>query len=136
MHPGGPFFQNKNKGVWNIPKGLPEKGEDLQKAAIREFEEETGIKAKGELLSLGTAKQKNGKIVHAWAMEGDLPEGFTFQSNLFELEWPPHSGKKQQFPEMDKATFFPTEAAKEKIIPAQIPLIERLEELVRQKGRF
>lgn len=131
LHPGGPFFRKKDEGVWSIPKGIPEEGEPLLEAAIREFQEETGINAQGELLPLGSIKQKGGKIVHAWAMEGDLPEGFILQSNFFELEWPPRSGKKQQFPEMDKGEFLPIDLAKKKINPAQVPLIERLEEAVK-----
>lgn len=131
LHPGGPFFRKKDEGVWSIPKGIPEEGEPLLEAATREFQEETGINAQGELLPLGSIKQKGGKIVHAWAMEGDLPEGFILKSNFFELEWPPRSGKKQQFPEMDKGEFLPIELAKKKINPAQVPLIERLEEAVK-----
>ena len=131
LHPGGPFFRKKDEGVWSIPKGIPEEGEPLLEAAIREFQEETGIIVQGELLPLGSIKQKGGKIVHAWAMEGDLPEGFILKSNFFELEWPPLSGKKQQFPEMDKGEFLPIEPAKKKINPAQVPLIERLEEAVK-----
>lgn len=128
LHPGGPFFRNRDNGVWSIPKGIPEKDEALQEAAMREFGEETGIEVKGNLLPLGAIKQKGGKTVHAWAMEGDLPEGYTLKSNFFELEWPPRSGKKQQFPEMDKCEFLPVALAKQKVNPAQIPLIERLED--------
>lgn len=125
-HPGGPFFRKKDEGSWTIPKGLPEKGESLTEAALREFEEETGLKPQGNLLPLGAIKQKGGKIVHCWAMEGDTPEGFVPTSSTFEIEWPPRSGKKQQFPEMDKAEFFPVDMAIKKINPAQVALIERL----------
>lgn len=129
-HPGGPFFQKKDEGVWTIPKGLPEKGEALEQAAVREFREETGLEVKGELISLGEVKQKGGKLVHAWAVEGDVPEGFLLKSNLFEMEWPPRSGKMSQFPEMDKAEFFSLGEAKVKINPAQITFIDRLKKLL------
>ncbi|UII30156.1 NUDIX domain-containing protein [Fulvivirga ulvae] len=126
VHPGGPFFKKKDEGSWTIPKGLPEKGEDLHKAALREFEEETGIKPESNLLPLGTIKQKGGKVVHCWAMEGNVNEGFMHSSNTFVIEWPPRSGKKQSFPEIDKAEFFPIDQAIIKINPAQVALIERL----------
>lgn len=125
-HPGGPFFRKKDDGWWTIPKGLPEKGEDLIRAALREFEEETGIKLKGSALSLGTIKQKGGKTVHCWAMEGDIPQDFKLSCNTFEIEWPPRSGKKQKFPEIDQVEFFSIDHAIKKINPAQVVLIERL----------
>ena len=128
VHPGGPFFKKKDTGAWSIPKGIPEKEEELQQAARREFEEETGLTVKEELWPLGTVRQKSGKILHAWAMKGDLPEGYTLKSNFFEIEWPPRSGKRQQFPETDKAEFMPVETARVRIIPAQAPLLERLVE--------
>ncbi|MBL6448373.1 NUDIX domain-containing protein [Fulvivirga sp. 29W222] len=126
VHPGGPFFKKKDNGSWSIPKGLPEKGENLDCAALREFEEETGLKPDGNLLSLGAIKQKGGKVVHCWAMEGNIHEDFKLTSNTFEIEWPPRSGRKQRFPEIDKARFFPIEQAIIKINPAQVTLIERL----------
>lgn len=125
-HPGGPFFKNKDEGSWSIPKGLIEESEDPLEAAIREFEEETGIKPKLPFISLDSIIQKGGKVVHAWAFEGDAPPDFKPKSNSFEIEWPPHSGKKQSFPEIDKAEFFPLELARKKIIPAQLPFIDRL----------
>ena len=128
LHPGGPFFKNKDEGVWSIPKGIPNKGEEPEQTAVREFHEETGLEVKGKLLSLGFIKQKGGKVVHAWAVEGNIPKSFTLKSNFFELEWPPRSGNIQQFPEMDKGEFLPVKSAKTKINPAQVLLIERLEE--------
>jgi predicted NUDIX family NTP pyrophosphohydrolase len=125
-HPGGPFFRNKNYGVWTIPKGMPEKDEDLFSAALREFEEETGLKPGGDFISLDFIKQKGGKIVHAWAVEGDLPGDFKLRSNFFVMPGSSASGQLKKFPEIDKVEFFPVAIAKEKIIPAQIPLIERL----------
>lgn len=130
VHPGGPFFRNKDAGVWTIPKGLPEPGEALLAAAIREFGEETGLSAHAPFLELGQIRQKAGKIVHAWAFEGDLPQSFVLKSNGFELEWPPRSGRKQVFPEVDRAELFALAVAREKINPAQVELLERLLERV------
>lgn len=118
VHPGGPFFKNKDDGHWTIPKGEPTPGEDLSACALREFREETGYSISGKMYELNTVKQKGGKIVHAWAMLGNLdPSGIT--SNIFELEWPPNSGKFQQFPEIDKASWLIESRAMEKINPAQ-----------------
>lgn len=126
VHPGGPFFANKDLGAWSIPKGLPEDGEDFQKAAKREFKEETGVQVKNSLLPLGSIRQKGGKVVHAWATAGDLPVGYEVRSNYFDLEWPPRSGRHQQFPEIDKGGFFSLEAARKLINPAQQEFLERL----------
>jgi predicted NUDIX family NTP pyrophosphohydrolase len=125
-HPGGPFFARKDDGVWTIPKGEVQPGEDLLTRARTEFEEETGTKASEDFIPLGSIKQKGGKTVHAWAFEGDLPENFQLKSNTFEMEWPPRSGKFREFPEVDRAEFFPEEIAKRKINPAQVPFLERL----------
>jgi predicted NUDIX family NTP pyrophosphohydrolase len=125
-HPGGPFFARKDDGVWTIPKGEAAPGEDLLTRAQIEFEEEVGIRPNGEWIELGSIKQKGGKIVHAWAFEGDLPESFECKSNLFEMEWPPRSGKRKMFPEVDQACFFSEEVARRKIKPTQVPLIDRL----------
>jgi predicted NUDIX family NTP pyrophosphohydrolase len=127
-HPGGPFFARKDDGVWTIPKGEAALGEDLLTRAQIEFEEEVGFRPKGVLnwIPLGWIKQKGGKIVHAWAFEADLPESFECKSNLFELEWPPRSGKYQNFPEVDQACFFSDEVARRKIKSTQIPLLDRL----------
>jgi predicted NUDIX family NTP pyrophosphohydrolase len=125
-HPGGPFFQRKDDGAWTIPKGEAAAGEDLLTRAQIEFEEELGIKPSGNWISLGSIKQKGGKVVHGWAFEGDLPKFFKLRSNTFEMEWPPRSGKLKAFPEIDRAEFFAEEIARQKIKPAQVPFLDRL----------
>jgi predicted NUDIX family NTP pyrophosphohydrolase len=125
-HPGGPLFVHKDKGHWTIPKGEAAPGEDLLTRAGIEFAEEVGLEPKGPYLALGTIQQKGGKIVHAWAMEGDLPPDFAQRSNTFELEWPPRSGQMQVFPEIDRAEFFAEKLAREKIKPTQAPFLDRL----------
>ena len=129
VHPGGPFFSKKDDGFWSIPKGQPNGGENLFETAKREFEEETGTKPEGKFLPLGAVKQKSGKIVWAWTFEGDMKEFNT--KSFFDLEWPPRSGKVKKFPEVDRAEFFSIEDAKIKINPAQIPFLERLQELLK-----
>jgi predicted NUDIX family NTP pyrophosphohydrolase len=127
-HPGGPLFTRKDDGAWTIPKGEATPGEDLLTRAQIEFEEEVGFRPKSfrGLIELDSIKQKGGKTVHAWAFEGDLPESFKLKSNLFEMEWPPRSGRHQSFPEVDQAKFFTEGVARRKIKPAQIPFLERL----------
>jgi predicted NUDIX family NTP pyrophosphohydrolase len=136
VHPGGPYFQNKDDGAWTIPKGEAAEGEDLLARARIEFEEELGLPASGDWIALGSIKQKGGKTVHAWAFEGDLQDDFKPASNIFEIEWPPRSGNMKRFPEVDRANFFPTEAARRKINVAQIALLDRLLETLdsRQGG--
>ena len=124
-HPGGPFFVNKDDGAWTIPKGEPETGEDLLRTAEREFTEETGIKPQGPYTQLTPIQQKGGKIVHAWAFEGNVDPA-TIRSSLFRLEWPPKSGRHMEFPEVDRAEFFELDLAKQKIKPAQAPLLDEL----------
>jgi predicted NUDIX family NTP pyrophosphohydrolase len=126
VHPGGPFFAKKDIGAWTIPKGEALPGEDLLTRARLEFEEELGIRPSGNWIELGSIKQKGGKMVHAWAFEGDLLDCFKLKSNTFEMEWPPRSGKRQKFPEVDQAAFFPDEIAREKINPAQATFLDRL----------
>ncbi len=133
VHPGGPYFSKKDEGFWGIPKGLVEKKEELLQAAIREFEEETGIKSKGEYVSLGTAVQRNDKIVHAWAFESDNSVQFDIVCNTFEIEWPPNSGKKQKFPEVDRGEFFSISEARKKVYSAQQVFIDRLLDLLKIK---
>ena len=128
VHPGGPFFRNKDAGAWTIPKGEATPEEDLLTRAQIEFEEELGIGAEGDWVPLGSIKQKGGKLVHAWAFEGDLPADFVLSSNEFEIEWPPRSGRRAMFPEVDQARFFDEATAREKINAAQLPLIDRLQE--------
>ena len=125
-HPGGPLFARKDEGIWTIPKGEAAPDEDLLTRAQIEFEEEIGIRPHGNWIELGSIQQKGGKIVHAWAFEGDLPASFKLKSNTFELEWPPHSGKLKEFPEIDRAEFFGDEVARRKIKPTQVPFFDRL----------
>ena len=136
-HPGGPLFKNKDEGHWSIPKGEIEPGEDLLAAAIREFEEETGLEPRGDFIELGAIQQKGGKIVHAWAFPGEWDEARLLQSNTFELEWPPRSGKIQRFPEIDRAGFFSIPQARQKLKEAQHPFLDRLlEALNLETGQF
>jgi predicted NUDIX family NTP pyrophosphohydrolase len=125
VHPGGPFWQKKDLGAWSIPKGEFSDGEDPLEAARREFEEETGVKISGNFIELSPIKQKSGKTVFAWAVEGDM-DGSSIKSNFFIMEWPPKSGRAQQFPEVDKGEWFDVDQAKKKINPAQIVLIDQL----------
>ena len=127
-HPGGPFFAKRDAGAWSIPKGEPDDGEALLAVAQREFAEETGHPMPdGPLIELGSIVQKGGKVVHAWAVEGDLdPAGA--HSNEIEIEWPPRSGKRQRFPEIDRVEWFGPIEARRRIKPTQAPLIDRLEE--------
>jgi predicted NUDIX family NTP pyrophosphohydrolase len=126
VHPGGPFFIKKDDDYWGIPKGLTEEDEDHLQAAEREFEEETGIKPKGEFLPIGSVIQKGGKKVYAWAFEcsDDVPVKIT--SNTCQIEWPPRSGKKITIPEVDKGEFFTIEEAKVKMKKAQQDFLDRL----------
>jgi predicted NUDIX family NTP pyrophosphohydrolase len=125
-HPGGPFWAKKDDGVWTIPKGLVEPGDDLVATALREFTEETNLTAEGELVALMPVNQKSGKVVHAFAIEADFELG-AFSSNTFEIEWPPKSGRRQSFPEIDHVAYFALPAAKTKIIAYQLPLLLELE---------
>jgi predicted NUDIX family NTP pyrophosphohydrolase len=127
VHPGGPFWAKKDEGAWSIPKGLADAGEDLLAAAQREFHEETGFTAEGDFTPLGTFKQPGGKIVHAWAVEGDLDPADA-HSNEIEIEWPPRSGRRKRFPEIDRVAWFGPIEARRRIKPTQAPLIDRLEE--------
>jgi predicted NUDIX family NTP pyrophosphohydrolase len=125
VHPGGPFWRNKDLGAWSIPKGEVEAGEELLDVARREFLEETGHEPEGPFLELGAVRQKAGKTVHAWAFEGDCDPD-ALRSNDVLIEWPPRSGKKQRFPEVDRAEFFELGLAKTKINPAQAALLDEL----------
>ena len=126
VHPGGPYWENKDLGAWSIPKGEYDDAEDPRACALREFEEELGARPpEGELAALGTAKQSGGKVVTAWAVEGDLdPEGA--RSNTFTLEWPPRSGVMREFPEVDRADWFTFDDARRRINPAQAVFLDRL----------
>jgi predicted NUDIX family NTP pyrophosphohydrolase len=133
VHPGGPFFATKDAGAWTIPKGLVEHGENPLATAKREFVEETGFALpSGPFVELGAIEQKGGKRVLAWAVLGDVDPA-TLRSNTFELEWPPKSGLRRAFPEVDRAQWCDLERARTKLLAAQIPLLERARVLVRPK---
>jgi predicted NUDIX family NTP pyrophosphohydrolase len=126
-HPGGPYFVRRDAGYWTIPKGEVDPGEELLDVARREFEEETGQRPPdGPIVELGSIVQKGGKVVHAWAIEGDVDPATT-TSNTFEIEWPPRSGNRQAFPEVDRVEWFAPVEARKRIKSTQIPLIDRLE---------
>jgi len=133
VHPGGPYFRKKDDGFWTIPKGEAAEDEDLQARAKTEFQEELGFAAAENWVELGHVKQKGGKTVHAWAFEGDLAPDFQLASNSFEIEWPPRSGRTQQFPEIDQAEFFPLELARSKINQAQVVFLDRLRQAVERE---
>ena len=124
-HPGGPFWKGRDAGAWTIPKGVPDDGEDLLAAARREFEEETGIVPRGPFIELGEVRQRAGKLVHAWAWEGDADPATT-TSNTMRTEWPRGSGRWLTFPEVDRCAWFDVETARTRINAAQVALIERL----------
>jgi predicted NUDIX family NTP pyrophosphohydrolase len=129
VHPGGPFWARRDLGAWSIPKGEFAPGDDPLAAARREFAEETGIVPEGEFIPLRPCRQTGGKVVYAWAVEGDCdPEGI--KSNTFVMEWPPRSGRRQEFPEVDRAAWFPLEVAKQKLISGQAGLVDGLRELL------
>ena len=134
VHPGGPFWKNKDDGAWMMPKGEVEPGEDLLAAAIREFNEETGLTPAEPYLALDQVKRKSGKILHAWAFHGDCDPA-QIHSNTFELEWPPKSGCKQEFPEIDRAEFFELSTARRKMLVAELPFLDRFENLIRERER-
>ena len=133
VHPGGPFWRLKDKGAWSIPKGAMNDGEDPGVAARREFKEETSAAVSGPLEPLGEIRQRGGKRVIAFAVEGDL-DVWAIRSNTFEVEWPPKGGKMQSFPEVDRAGWFELPAAHVKILESQRPLLDRLAELLDQHG--
>jgi predicted NUDIX family NTP pyrophosphohydrolase len=129
VHPGGPFWAKRDDGAWSIPKGEYDDGEEPMAAALREFEEEIGsaLEAVGELVDLGDVRQRNRKVVTAWAAEGDV-DASAVRSNTFTIEWPPRSGRQQEFPEIDRAEWFTLARAREKLIEAQTAFLDRLEE--------
>ena len=133
VHPGGPYWSRKDHGAWSIPKGEPDPGEEMRQCALRELGEELGPAAPPlpatDLIELGSIRQKGGKVVHAWAAEGEFDPA-KLDSNSFEFEWPPRSGKKREFPEVDRAEWFEPGEARRRINPAQAPLLDRLLELL------
>jgi predicted NUDIX family NTP pyrophosphohydrolase len=133
VHPGGPFWARKDAGAWSIPKGLVNEGEDWLAAAKREFQEETGMAIEGECLDLGAHKQPGGKTIVVFAREGDFdPASLT--SNMFSIEWPPHSGRTAEFPEVDRADWYSIDEAMEKAAPGQRPIIAALAEKLGAKA--
>ena len=124
-HPGGPFWRSRDDGAWTIPKGVPEPDEPLLEAARREFSEETGTRPEGSALPLGSIRQKAGKTVHAWAVEGDLDES-RIVSNTMRIEWPPRSGRWTEFPEVDRCAWLDPDTARRKLNPAQAAFVDRL----------
>jgi predicted NUDIX family NTP pyrophosphohydrolase len=134
VHPGGPFWAKKDLGAWSIPKGEHDDAEESITAALREFGEETGtMPEEGELDDLGSVRQKSGKVVQAWALEGDL-DADAIRSNTFTLEWPPRSGRQSEFPEVDRAAWFGIDEARERINPAQAEFLDRLVGVVTPDG--
>jgi predicted NUDIX family NTP pyrophosphohydrolase len=128
VHPGGPFWAKKDAGAWSIPKGEYEDGEEPRAAALREFAEELGAPPPdGELVELGEVRQRGGKVVTAWALAGDA-DADAVRSNTFTMEWPPRSGTIGEFPEVDRAAWFSLDEARERILPGQAPLLDRLAE--------
>ncbi len=126
VHPGGPLWAKKDLGAWSIPKGEHDDAEDARACALREFEEETGTAlGAGELTDLGTVRQRGGKVVQAWAAEGDL-DADAIRSNTFTMEWPPRSGRTREFAEVDRAAWFGLDEARERINPAQAAFLDRL----------
>jgi predicted NUDIX family NTP pyrophosphohydrolase len=133
VHPGGPFWSRRDLGAWSIPKGEADEGEEALACARREFEEETGSLAPADLVELGEIRQRGGKRVQAWAGEGDL-DASAITSSTFEMEWPPRSGRLESFPEIDRAAWFEVAEARERLLPAQLPLLDRLAERVGSGG--
>jgi predicted NUDIX family NTP pyrophosphohydrolase len=129
VHPGGPFWAKKDLGAWSIPKGETDGDDDLLTVAHRELAEETGFRAPGEALPLGSVRLKGGKVVHAWAVRGDADPS-RLVSNTFEIEWPPRSGRTRAFPEVDRAGWFDLAEARRRIHPAQAAFLDALMELV------
>jgi predicted NUDIX family NTP pyrophosphohydrolase len=133
VHPGGPFWANKDLGAWSIPKGEFDEGEDPLAVARRELEEETGLSWAGVAAPLESVKQPGGKIVHAWAGEGDFDPS-TLTSNTFPMEWPPRSGRTQEFPEVDRAEWFDLDTAREKLNRGQVRLLDQLVDVLRRQS--
>lgn len=131
VHPGGPFWRKKDLGAWSIPKGEIDEGESPESAALREFEEETGVRPRGSLVPLGDSVQAGGKRVIAFALEGDL-DPVRIESATFQLEWPPKSGRQESFPEVDRAEWFTFEAAREKVNKGQIVFLDRLRAILEE----
>lgn len=134
VHPGGPFWKNKDEGAWSIPKGELESDEEPLDAAKREFHEETGFTASGEFAPLQPVRQPSGKIIHAWALEADL-DADAVQGNSFSMKWPGGSGQMVQVPEIDRAAWFTIQAARRKLVKGQRPLLDQLQKAVLTRSR-
>ena len=132
VHPGGPFWANRDDGAWSIPKGIFESDENPLQAAKREFREETGYEIEGNFIDLGEIKQPSGKIIHAWAIERDIDTA-NIMSNTFALEWPKNSGNVKEYPEIDKGEWFKIDQAQRKILKGQVGFIEKLIAMLRQQ---
>jgi len=133
VHPGGPLWKNKDAGVWSVPKGLVEDGEELLAGACREFEEEIGFRPTGPFVPLTPVKLKSGKVVHAWGCEGDVDPA-AIRSNTFTMEWPPRSGQRAEFPEVDRGEWFTAEQAREKLSAQMMGVVEELARKVATAG--
>jgi predicted NUDIX family NTP pyrophosphohydrolase len=131
VHPGGPLWARKDEGAWSIPKGEVEPHEDTLSAARREVEEETGARPSGTFIALSPVRQTGGKVVHVWAIESDFDPA-SLKSNQFEMEWPPKSGNRRSFPEVDRAAWFDLETATRKILPSQAIVLQHLQERLRE----
>jgi predicted NUDIX family NTP pyrophosphohydrolase len=129
VHPGGPFWAKKDLGAWSIPKGEFDEDEEPLNAAKREFQEETGFSMEGNFIGLAPRKQRSGKVIYAWALEGNC-DAEAIKSNLFSIEWPPRSGNRREYPEVDRAGWFELELAKRKIVPGQIGFLEELQRMI------
>ena len=134
VHPGGPLWSKKDAGAWSIPKGLLDQGEAPLEGAKREFREETGFTASGQFIPLTHVRLRSGKVIQAWAVESDCDPAL-IKSNTFSMEWPPRSGRQQEFPEVDRASWFDVEEAKQKINPGQANLLEELERMTSKKAQ-
>jgi predicted NUDIX family NTP pyrophosphohydrolase len=135
VHPGGPFWAKKDLGVWSIPKGEMDEGEELLEAARREFEEETGFRPEGIFRELTPVRQRSGKIVHAWAVEGNC-DPTAIRSNTITIEWPPRSGRQQEIPEVDRGGWFSIPEARERILDGQQALLAQVELMLQQEGKL
>lgn len=133
VHPGGPYWAKKDTGAWTIPKGEIAQGEDPLAAARREFEEETGSRAEGEAVALTPRRQAGGKLVHAWMVRGDLDVS-AVRSATFSMEWPPRSGRWQEFPEVDRAAWFPLDEARRRILKSQVPFLDEVASALGDSG--
>jgi predicted NUDIX family NTP pyrophosphohydrolase len=129
VHPGGPFWAGRDSGAWTVPKGEIDADEDALDAAKREFREETGARVDGEFVELVPVRQPSGKVVHAWAVEGDV-DAAAITSNTFSIEWPPKSGRMREFPEIDRGGWFTLAEARDKLLPGQRPLLDQLRQMI------